>query len=102
MIEIIAFYFWHAECINSGCNAVERKNREKAMKNATIDCLNVVAEKLEISPMHFDTCEDFVDAVVDFAESNKCWGALNASQRSAVEKYAREDYAQYSDTESLK
>lgn len=64
------------------------------MKNATTDCLNVVAEKLQIYPINFDSCEDFVDAVVSFAESSMCWGALNASQRSTVEKFARDDYAQ--------
>ena len=69
------------------------------MKNATIDCLNVVADKIEFSPVDFYNCDDYIDAVVCFAESNRCWGPLNASQRSAVEKYARDDYAQYNNAE---
>lgn len=32
MLETITFYFWHTECINLGCNAVERKNKEKIME----------------------------------------------------------------------
>lgn len=62
------------------------------MKNATTDCLNVVVEALETShsPIGYDSVHDYIDAVTDVARTT--WGPLNAAQRSAIEKWARDDY----------
>lgn len=65
-------------------------------RNNVIDYVNVTAtamEKSGPSPCEFDDKDDFVDAVMDAGVS--AWGRPNAAQKSALEKFAREDWEQY-------
>ena len=57
------------------------------------ECLNIVADKTSMSPMHYSDVDDYIDAYVD--EAMMLFGPLNAAQRSAIRSMAREDSKRY-------
>jgi hypothetical protein len=43
----------------------------------------------------YESCDDYADAVCEFAASRWVWGPIDAASEAALRKWAREDWDRY-------